>query len=72
MTSDPHRALAAELGGRVPDGLGTLTDEEVTDLANRLQDTKQGQSKALESAIEEALGIVPRLARGTVRKVLFG
>jgi len=72
MTGDPSRALADELGGRVPDGLSTLTDEELTDLATRLQDTKQRQSSALETAIEEALAIVPRLARGTVRKVLFG
>jgi hypothetical protein len=72
MTSDARTALERELGGRAPDGLSTLTDEELTHLADLLQDAKQRQTKALETAIEEALGIVPRLVRGPVRKVLFG
>jgi hypothetical protein len=72
MTSDAHRALESELGGRLPDGLHTLKDAELADLADRLRTTKERQSAALEAAIEEALGIVPRLVRGSVRKVLFG
>ncbi len=72
MTSEARRALEDELGERIPDGLSTLTDEELTHLAGLLHDTKQRQSEALDAAIEEALGIVPRLARGTVRKALFG
>lgn len=72
MTSDARRALQRELDGMVPDGLSTLTDEELTDLADLLHDMKQRQSQALDVAIEETLGIVPRLVRGPVRKVLFG
>lgn len=72
MTSDARQVLERELGERAPDGLSTLTDEELTDLADLLHDAKQRQSEALEGAIEEALGIVPRLVRGPVRKVLFG
>jgi len=72
MSSDAHSALERELGERYPDGLSTLTDEELTDFADRLRDTKQHQSQALEGAIEKALGIVPRIARGTVRRALFG
>ncbi len=60
------------MGGRLPDGLSTLNDEELAHLAGLLHDAKQRQSEALEAAIEEALGIVPRLVRGSVRKVLFG
>ncbi|MDX6690867.1 MAG: hypothetical protein QOG15_2324 [Solirubrobacteraceae bacterium] len=72
MSSDPRRALEGELGGRIPDGLSTLTEAELSHFADLLRDTKQRQSQALESAIEEALGIVPRIVRGSVRKVLFG
>lgn len=72
MTTDSRRTLERELGDKIPDGLSTLTDEELSHFADLLRDTKQRQSQALESAIEDALGIVPRIVRGSVRKVLFG
>jgi hypothetical protein len=72
MSNDSRRTLERELDGRIPDGLSTLTDDELSHLADLLRDTKQRQSQALEAAIESALGIVPRLVRGPVRKVLFG
>ena len=72
MSSAAWTFLEAELGGRLPDGVHTLTDEELTDLAGRLREAKQRQSRALEVGIDEALEIVPRLVRGPVRKVLFG
>lgn len=72
MTTDARRALERELGGRAPEGLSTLTDEELTHLADLLHDAKQRQSQELDAAIEQALGIVPRLMRGPVRKALFG
>ncbi|MDQ6751802.1 MAG: hypothetical protein M3Z33_13760 [Actinomycetota bacterium] len=72
MTADAVRRLEAELGGRVPEGLETLTDGELADVGDRLRDTKRRQSQALDAAIEEALEIVPRLLRGPVRKILFG
>jgi hypothetical protein len=72
MTSTAKRTLERELGGRVPDGLSRLNDDELTDLADRVQAAKQRQSQALDAGIDEALQIVPRLARGSVRKMLFG
>ena len=72
MTPSARRSLDAELGERVPDGLETLTDDELTDLADRLHDAKLRQSRELDAAIEQALEIVPRLMRGPVRKILFG
>ena len=72
MTPSATRNLEGELGDRVPDGLETLTDDELTDLADRLHDAKLHQSQALDAAIEQALEIVPRLLRGPVRKSLFG
>ena len=64
--------LEAELEGKVPDGLQLLTDEQLSDVADRLHDAKARQSQALDAAIEQALDIVPRLLRGSVRKILFG
>jgi len=71
MTSDPLNALEQELDSRVPDGLSTLKDDELSDLAELLQAAKQRQSEALDQGIDEALEIVPRVARGSVRKMLF-
>ena len=70
MTS--RDVLHGQLSGRVPDGLATLTDEERIALAGLVRDARRRQSEALDGAIEEALGIVPRLVRGPVRKILFG
>lgn len=71
MTIDPRNALEQELDGRVPDGLSTLKDDELSELAELLQAAKQRQSEALDQGIDEALEIVPRVARGSVRKMLF-
>jgi uncharacterized Zn finger protein len=71
MTSDARRTLERELDARVPDGLANLKDEELADLADRLHGAKQQQSEALQCGIDEALEIVPRLARSSVRKILF-
>jgi hypothetical protein len=72
MSSDGRRALEAELDGHPPDGLHTLEDRDLTDLADRLREAKQRQSRALEVGIDDALEIVPRLVRGPVRRILFG
>lgn len=72
MSTPARRLLEAELDGRLPDGLDTLTGEELSDFAERLRDAKQRQSLALEVGIDDALEIVPRLVRGPVRKILFG
>jgi hypothetical protein len=65
-------ALEAELGGRAPDALSTLSKGDRRAFAGVLHDAKARQSHELEAAVEEALGVVPRLLRGTIRKILFG
>jgi hypothetical protein len=65
-------ALEAELGGRAPDALSALSKDDLRAFASVLHDAKARQSQELEAAVEEALGVVPRLLRGTIRKVLFG
>lgn len=72
MSDRGARTLESELGGRVPEGLDGLGDEQLIALARLLKDAKRRQSDALQIAVEEALNVVPRLLRGPVRKVLFG
>jgi len=64
--------LEAELGGRAPDGLTALTEQERRAFAGVLHDAKARQSQELDAAIERSLGVVPRMLRGTIRKILFG
>ena len=66
------RELEAELGGRAPDGLAALGEKERRAFAGVLRDAKTRQSRELEAAVEQSLGVVPRLLRGTIRKILFG
>lgn len=66
------RALETELGGPPPEGLQALSDDQLRAFTDLLCDAKRRQSGALEAAVEESLEIVPRMARGPVRKMLFG
>jgi hypothetical protein len=72
MSQAARRILKPELGGIVPGGLEALTDEELTAFAAMLRVAKRRQSEQLGAAVDEALEIVPRLLRGTIRKILFG
>ncbi len=67
-----ERTLEAELGGQAPDGLAALSEQERRAFASVLHDAKARQSQELESAIEQSLDVVPRLLRGTIRRMLFG
>ena len=64
--------LEGELGGQVPDGLTSLTDEQLLALADLLQDAKARGQEELQEGVEDSLSFVPRLMRGPVRKILFG
>jgi hypothetical protein len=66
------RILEPELRGSAPEGLDVLTEAELTEFAGVLRAAKRRQSQELEAAVEEALDIVPRLLRGTIRRILFG
>jgi hypothetical protein len=72
MSAKALRALEIELGGPAPDGLHELTDAQLSAFTDVLGEAKRRQSGALESAVQEALEIVPRMVRGPVRKILFG
>lgn len=70
--SGPRTALEQELGGPLSAGLAALADSDLTALVERIADARTRQEHALAQATEEGLNIVPRVLRGTVRKVLFG
>lgn len=63
------RALAAELGGPPPSGLSHLRDEDLLALAGAVRDARRRHAAEVTAAGERALGHVPRLLRGAVRKV---
>jgi hypothetical protein len=65
--------LARELGAAPPPGLiAALGDDELERLAGLIAVAREEQAAELERAMDAALGYVPRLARGTVRRLLFG
>lgn len=64
--------LEGELGGAVPVGLEQLSDEQLLALADLLQDAKARGQEELRDGVEDSLNFVPRLMRGSVRKILFG
>jgi hypothetical protein len=70
MADDPLRPLAAQLRAPPPPGLACLRPEQLEDLANAVRDARRHQAAALAAAGEQALGHIPRLLRGPVRKFL--
>lgn len=72
--SDSLGRLAATLG--VPsDRLTPLTsydDKQLSHLDKLLTDAMAAEEKAFDSALEEALGFVPRPLRGTAKRILGG
>ena len=63
-------ALKAQLGQTPPAGLGVLSDEELRSLAAAIEGARHRQAAELEAAGDRALGRIPRLLRGPVRKVV--
>ncbi|MEU9252423.1 hypothetical protein AB0D66_11330 [Streptomyces sp. NPDC048270] len=64
--------MAAELGGAPPPGsFRGLDAGDVARLAEAVRAERARQADGLNEAAEEALRLVPALARGAVRKVLF-
>jgi ribosomal 50S subunit-associated protein YjgA (DUF615 family) len=63
-------ALEAQLGSEPPAGLARLSEDELNDLATAIRDARRRQAAEIEAAAERALGYVPRLLRGPIRKVV--
>lgn len=70
MPNDELNALRRQLGGTVPDGLRQLSAKELRDLSDAVSGARRRQAKAVAEAGERALGHIPRLLRGPVRKIV--
>ncbi|MFG2876680.1 hypothetical protein ACGFYU_17100 [Streptomyces sp. NPDC048337] len=72
MSTEELARLQTELGAvELPGSFGSLAPQDVTRLADALRAERARQAGGLNEAAEEALKLVPALARGAVRKVLF-
>jgi hypothetical protein len=63
-------ALRQQLNGKVPAGLRELENEHLEHLASAVHEAHRRQGQALAEAGERALGHIPRLLRGPVRRVM--
>jgi hypothetical protein len=70
VPDDAFDALGAQLGESAPQALRQLSGDELTDLSNAVRTARRRQTKALADAGERALGHIPRLLRGPVRKIV--
>lgn len=64
-------ALARLLGADPPPALRALDEADLEALSQLLHESRTRQQRQLQRALEDALGYVPALARGTVRRILF-
>jgi hypothetical protein len=65
------RELARELGGKPLPELAALDAAETQALTAALQAARRRQQQQLQQAFEAALGHIPMLLRGPVRKILL-
>lgn len=63
--------LRGALGGEPPTELASLDKASQRELGALIADSRARQQKQLQKALENALGYLPRLLRGPVRRVLF-
>jgi hypothetical protein len=70
VPDDAFDTLRAQLGGTAPQALRELSGDELTDLSDAIRTARRRQTKALADAGERALGHIPRLLRGPVRKIV--
>lgn len=70
MPDDAYTALVAQLGDNAPDSLRTLSDSELRDLSDALADARHRQAAALAEAGDRALGHIPRLLRGPIKRIV--
>ncbi len=62
--------LETELGSAVPAGFSRLSGEQLDDLASAVREARRRQAREIDAAAERALGFVPRLLRGPIRKIV--
>jgi hypothetical protein len=71
MGRDGANALRDVLGADPPAGLvSCLKDAEVAELTETIKDARRRQSQALAAAGDRALGSLPAIVRGPVKRVV--
>ena len=68
---DASSALRRQLGSDL-DVLDQLTEPECAELLGLIDDARAAQKVALDAALGEVLGKLPRLVRLPARKIMFG
>jgi hypothetical protein len=63
-------ALASQLQAKPPRGISALSEAELDDLGEAIRDARHRQAAELHAAGEKALGHIPWLLRGPIRKVM--
>jgi hypothetical protein len=63
-------AVQRELRAPVPDGLRSLSDADLHDLARAIADERHRQAAALAAAGDAALGQLPRVIRIPIKRLL--
>jgi hypothetical protein len=71
LSNEALSQLSTELGAAPPDSLAELTPDQLSFLAGALGKERESRAAGLGEAAEEALKLVPALARGPVRRILF-
>jgi hypothetical protein len=69
MSRERLHGLEAQTGRPAPQGFTALSDEQLDDLAKAVHDVRRRQARELQEASEHALGHIPRLLRGPVRRL---
>jgi hypothetical protein len=64
------RALEARLKAKPPASLKKLSDEELRDLVDAIDDVRHRQAAALQKAGDDAFRHIPWLLRGPIRKIM--
>ena len=67
----PAKILGAELGGRVPPGFESLDEAALRQLAGAVREARRLQKSDIAAALGAALGHVPALLRGPLKKILL-
>jgi hypothetical protein len=64
--------LRRDLRASPPAAIASLEASEIETLRGLLVSARERQREALERAVDDGLGFLPRLLRGAVKKALFG
>jgi hypothetical protein len=70
LEEEPLERLRAQLGGTLPEGLRTLEKRQLEHLDEIVRAARRRQAQALAEAGDRALGFVPRLLRGPIRRIM--